>query len=92
MPATESARESPEMQEYFKQNPNYKVAVEQLPKTQPQDTARLIIPNGDRTIGTGLERILVNNEPAEKAFAGVAAQLEKDAQEVKDQVKDAGLS
>ena len=48
------------------------VAVEQLPKTQAQETARLLIPNGDGTIGTGLERILVNNEPAEKVFADVA--------------------
>jgi sn-glycerol 3-phosphate transport system substrate-binding protein len=91
MPATNSAREAQAMQDYFKENPNYKVAVEQLPKTQAQDTARLIIPNGDQTIGTGLERILVNNEPADKVFADVAAQLERDAQEVKDQLKGVGL-
>jgi sn-glycerol 3-phosphate transport system substrate-binding protein len=92
MPATKSAVEAAELQEYFKQNPNYKVAVEQLPKTTPQDTARLFIPNGDQTIGTGLERILVNNEPADKVFADVAQQLERDAQEVKDQIQAVGLS
>jgi sn-glycerol 3-phosphate transport system substrate-binding protein len=92
MPATDSARESPEMQDYFKQNPNFKVAVEQLPKTQPQDTARLIIPNGDQTIGTGLERILTNNEPADKVFADVAAQLNRDAEEVKNQLQGVPLS
>ncbi len=92
MPATKSAREAPEMQQQFTSNPNYKVAVDQLPKTQPQDTARLFIPNGDQTIGTGLERILVNNEPAETVFKGVAEQLKRDAQDVKDQVKDIGLS
>ncbi|MFO7170891.1 MAG: extracellular solute-binding protein [Chloroflexota bacterium] len=92
MPATKSAREAPEMQEYFAQNPNYKVAVEQLPKTQPQDTARLLIPNGDQTIGTGLERILVNNEPADKVFADVATQLERDAEEIKNQLQGVGLS
>jgi sn-glycerol 3-phosphate transport system substrate-binding protein len=80
------------MQDYFKENPNYRVAVEQLPKTQAQDTARLIIPNGDQTIGTGLERILVNNEPADKVFAAVAAQLERDAQEVKDQIQSVPLA
>jgi sn-glycerol 3-phosphate transport system substrate-binding protein len=91
MPATDSAREAPDMQQYFTQNPNYKVAVEQLPKTQPQDTARLLIPNGDQTIGTGLERILVNNEPADKVFADVATQLERDAQEIKNQLQGVGL-
>jgi len=84
MPVTQSARESKEMQDYFKENPNYKVAVEQLPKTQPQDTARLLIPNGDQTIGTGLERILVTNTPAQEAFKNVATQLEDDAKEVKE--------
>ncbi len=92
MPATESARDAAEMQEYFKENPNYKVAVEQLPKTQPQDTARLLIPNGDQTIGTGLERILVKNEPADKVFADVAAQLERDSRDIKEQIKDLQLS
>ena len=91
MPATKSAREAPEMQQFFAQNPNYKVAVDQLPKTQAQDTARLFIPNGDVTIGTGLERILINNEPAETVFKAVAEQLKRDAQEVKNQVKDLGL-
>jgi len=92
MPATDTAGEATEMQQYFTDNPNYKVAVEQLPKTQPQDTARLFIPNGDQTIGTGLERILVSNEPADKVFAEVAAQLERDAQDVKEQIKSVGLS
>ena len=92
MPATKSAREAPEMQQQFTANPNYKVAVDQLPKTQPQDTARLFIPNGDQTIGTGLERILVNNESAAAAFKAVAEQLKRDAQDVKDQIKDLGLS
>lgn len=92
MPATVAARDVGEMQEYFTTNPNYKVAVEQLPKTQPQDTARLIIPNGDQTIGTGLERILVQNEAADKVFGDVANQLEQDADEVRDKIQSIGLS
>jgi sn-glycerol 3-phosphate transport system substrate-binding protein len=91
MPATKSAREAAEMQQLFTANPNYKVAVDQLPKTQPQDTARLFVPNGDQTIGTGLEKIIVNNEPAATAFKGVADQLNRDAADIKDQIKDLGL-
>ncbi|HLL38491.1 MAG TPA: ABC transporter substrate-binding protein [Rubrobacteraceae bacterium] len=85
MPVTKSAQESSEMQSYFQENPNFKVAVDQLPRTQPQDTARTLIPNGDNTIGTGLERILVSNEPAQDVFREVAQQLETDAQDVKEQ-------
>ncbi|CAA9433233.1 MAG: Glycerol-3-phosphate ABC transporter, substrate-binding protein UgpB [uncultured Rubrobacteraceae bacterium] len=85
MPVTKSAQESSEMQSYFQENPNFKVAVDQLPSTQPQDTARTLIPNGDNTIGTGLERIFVSNEPAESVFQEVAQQLETDAQDVREQ-------
>ena len=73
------------MRSYFQENPSYKVAVDQLPRTQPQDTARTLIPNGDPTIGQGLERILVGNEPAQSVFQEVAGQLETDAQDVREQ-------
>jgi sn-glycerol 3-phosphate transport system substrate-binding protein len=86
MPATESARESDEMQRYFRENPNFQVAVEQLPKTRAQDVARTLVPNGDQTIGTGLERLLVRNEDPQSVFADVARQLERDAEEVREQV------
>lgn len=92
MPATKSARDAAEMQQQFTANPNYKVAVDQLPKTQAQDTARLFIPNGDQTIGTGLERILVSNEAPATVFKAVAEQLKRDSQDIKDQVKELGLS
>ena len=91
MPVTKSARESAEMQQYFQKNPNFKVAVDQLPKTQAQEAARLIVPNGDQTIGTGLERIFVRNEPAETVFQDVARQLEQDADDIRDQVEAVGL-
>ena len=64
MPVRKSAVESEEMQAFFAENPNFKTAVDQLPKTQPQDAARVFIPNGDQIIGKGLERITVNNEDA----------------------------
>ena len=87
MPVTKSAQESSEMQSYFQENPNFKVAVDQLPKTQTQDTARTLIPNGDPTIGQGLERILVGNEAVQSVFQEVASQLETDAQDVKEQAE-----
>jgi sn-glycerol 3-phosphate transport system substrate-binding protein len=87
MPVVKEARDSQEMQSYFKENPNFRVAVDQLAKTQPQDLARTIIPNGDTTIGGGLERIYANNDPADRVFANVAQQLERDAEGVRDQAE-----
>jgi sn-glycerol 3-phosphate transport system substrate-binding protein len=84
MPARNSARESEEYQAFLEKNPNNRTAIEQLPKTQPQDTARPWIPNGDQIIGRGWEQILVNNIPAADAFAEVAAILEEEKQPVLD--------
>lgn len=87
MPVVKEARDSQEMQNYFRENPNFRVAVDQLAKTRPQDLARTIIPNGDTTIGGGLERIYANNDPADRVFANVAQQLERDAEGVRDQAE-----
>ena len=44
MPVRKSAIDSEEMQDFFAENPNFKTAVDQLPKTQPQDAARVFDP------------------------------------------------
>ena len=78
MPVRTSAVESDEYQAFLEENPRNQVALEQLPLTQPQDSARVFIPNGDQIIGRGWEQVLVNNVPAADAFAEVAATLEEE--------------
>ena len=85
LPVTESAQESSKMRKYFRENPNFKVAVDQLSKTRTQDYARTFIPNGDPTIAEGLDCILVRNQAPKIVFRDVAIQLETDAQDVKEQ-------
>ncbi|HEU5433348.1 MAG TPA: ABC transporter substrate-binding protein, partial [Thermomicrobiales bacterium] len=82
MPVRKSAIASKAMQDFFAKNPNYKVAVDQLPKTRQQDAARVDIPNGDQIIGKGLAQILINNTPSQQAFDDVAATLTDEAQPV----------
>jgi len=79
MPVRKSAVNSAEMQAYFKEIPNFKTAVDQLPKTRPQDAARVFVPNGDQIIGKGLERIIVTKEDVAKLFADVNKELETGA-------------
>lgn len=86
MPVRTSAIESAEMQSYLDENPTSRVAIEQLPKTQPQDSARVFIPNGDQMLGRGWEQILVQNRPASEVWAEVTAELEPEAEAVKEQV------
>jgi sn-glycerol 3-phosphate transport system substrate-binding protein len=82
MPVRKSAIESEAMQNYFTEFPQFKTAVEQIALTQPQDSARVWVPNGDQIIGAGLERIIVQGDDVETAFADVQATLEKEAEPV----------
>ncbi len=69
-----------------------KVAIEELPKAQPSETARLLVPNGDVTIGTGLGRSFTDNQPADKVFKEVAQQLGRDGEGIKEQVTGPDMS
>ena len=90
MPVRNAALQSPEMQTFYQQHPNFKVTVDQLPKTRPQDSARELVPNGDQIIGKGLERIATNNEQADQVFKDVADQLNTEKQPVLKALKDLG--
>jgi len=82
MPVRKSALESQSMQDYFVEFPQFKTATDQLPLTQPQDSARVFVPNGDQIIGKGLERITVQSEDVATVFADVQAIMEREAQPV----------
>ncbi len=79
MPVRKSALEDPTMIAYFEEFPQFRTAVEQLALTQPQDSARVFIPNGDQIIGSGLERITVQSDDVATAFGDVQAILETEA-------------
>ncbi|MCX2728268.1 extracellular solute-binding protein [Thermomicrobium sp. 4228-Ro] len=87
MPVRKSAIASQEMQQFYQQNPNFKTAVDQLPKTRQQDAARVWIPNGDQIIGKGLERVTVQQEDPAAVFAEVARTLEREARPVVEQLE-----
>ncbi|MEZ4866425.1 MAG: ABC transporter substrate-binding protein [Caldilineaceae bacterium] len=87
MPVRKSAAESDEMKQYYAEFPQFETAVNQLALTQPQDSARVWVPNGDQIIGKGLERITVQNDDVATAFADVQTTLEQEAQPVVESLK-----
>ena len=88
MPVRTSAIESDSMQAFLKENPNNDTAIRQLPKTSPQDSARVFIPNGDQILGRGWEQVLVNNTPAQDAFNAVKDELDQEKEPVLEQIKE----
>jgi sn-glycerol 3-phosphate transport system substrate-binding protein len=87
MPVRKSSKESQTMQAFFAENPNFKVAVDQLPKTRAQDAARVFVRNGDQIIGRGLERVIVKQEAVETVFKEVNAELTTAAKPILDDLK-----
>ena len=81
-----SAATRPAMTEFFKANPQFKTAVDQLAKTQSQDSARVWIPGGDAILGTGLERMVLKNEDAKNVWPDIIKQLDKEAAPIKKQI------
>jgi len=79
MPVRKAAVQSESMQKYFTERPNFRTAVEQLPKTRPQDSARVYVRGGDQIIGKGLERITVAGEDPAKVWMDVKKELEEAA-------------
>jgi sn-glycerol 3-phosphate transport system substrate-binding protein len=86
MPILKSAIAGPEMEEFFVANPTSRTAVEQLPQTKAQDSARAFIPGGDQIISGGISEILINGTDPAEAFAKVAEQLQTEAAPVIEQV------
>jgi len=69
-------------------NPNFKVAVDQLALTKPQDWARTGIPNGDQIIGDGVLRFVVKSDPVDQALKDTAARLEKEGAPIIKQTEE----
>lgn len=86
MPVRLSTAKTESYAKFFTERPQAKTAVDQLPKTRPQDAARVFIPGGDQTIGKGLERIVTGKEDVAKVFAEVQKQLEADGEPVKKDI------
>lgn len=86
MPVRTSAIASEAEQAFLDENPNARTAVEQLPLTQPQDSARVFIPNGDQILGRGWEQILVQTRDVAEVMSEVTAELEPEAEIVLEQL------
>ena len=65
------------MTAFLDKNPNFRTAIEQLPKTKPQNYARVFVPGGDKIIGTGYEKIGLQNADVNDTMADVNKQIQQ---------------
>src|SRR5699024_9770221 len=76
VPVRKDAAEDPEHRAFLDENSAYNVAVEQLPDTRVQDNYRVLLPNGDRTIGDALEKICLTGADIDVTLAETEQQLD----------------
>ncbi|WP_329173836.1 ABC transporter substrate-binding protein [Streptomyces sp. NBC_01477] len=77
MPVVPAAVTTPVLSGLLAEDPNYSTAVKQFPLVRKGDRVRLMVPNANVQIYTGLQRMWSGNTPAETAFSDVAAKLRK---------------
>ena len=58
-----------------KKNPNFRMSLEQLPKTKPQDLVRLIESNAGYMMDVGLQQLYSSNRSVDDVFAHLADRL-----------------
>lgn len=75
MPVRKSAVDDPSEKAYLAKNPDYNVAIQQLPKTRSQDYARVFVPGGGARIGQALDKIVAGGD-----IQSIMTQLNKDTQ------------
>ncbi|WP_431774421.1 ABC transporter substrate-binding protein [Streptomyces cucumeris] len=88
LPVVPAATEAPALASLLKKDPNFSTAVRQLPHTRKGDQVRMMVPNANVQIYTGLQRIWTADTPAREAFEGVALRLRKGVDRHRESIEE----
>lgn len=77
MPVRTTASDLPEQQAFLEENPDFKVAVDQLPTTRSQDYARVFIPGADQRLGGTFESILIQGADVNSELESLQSELQR---------------
>jgi sn-glycerol 3-phosphate transport system substrate-binding protein len=87
LPVIDAAVDEPDLKKRLADDPNFSTAVKQLDIVRKEDEVRLMVPNANILIYTGLQKIWANNTPAKQVFADVAGQLKKATDKVRKNIE-----
>jgi len=88
LPVVTAAQQEPALVDLIAQEPNYGVAIRQLPRARQQDAIRLYGRNANVAIYTGLQQIYADNAAPRDVFRSMARRLESIADEVRRQYEE----
>ncbi|NEE00739.1 ABC transporter substrate-binding protein [Phytoactinopolyspora halotolerans] len=85
LPIVQGAADEPELAKKLDEDPNFSVAVEQLPDAQPSDAIRSYLPNGTDLIIAGIQQIYSSGSAdVQSVFSDVAEELRQGAEDIAD--------
>lgn len=84
MPVVKAAQQEQALVETAEKNPNYRTALNQLPKTKPQDLIRPIVPSAGEMMDTALQKLYSSNESVRDVFGRLDKQLQRKADLIRE--------
>lgn len=75
LPIVKAAQKDSRLVDLVKKNPNYSTSLRQLPKTAPQDLARLVIPDASNFMDNSFETLYSSNASVEDVFGRLAKKM-----------------
>jgi len=68
LPVVKAAQQVPALRRRMREEPNSRTALEQLPKTRPQDLLRTVVPNAGVMLDVALQRLYSSNASVDEEF------------------------
>jgi len=79
LPIVKAAQQDPSLVKLTRENPNFSTALQQLPKTAPQDLVRPLVSNAGYLLDVGLQKLYSSNLSPEFVFGRLQKQLQSRA-------------
>lgn len=76
MPVIKAAQNNPDLVKLTKDDPNFLTALNQLPKTEPQDLVRPLVSSAGEIMDQALQKLYSSNESVEDVFLRLNDQLQ----------------
>ena len=79
LPVVKAAQQDPALVKLTKEDPNFSTALQQLPKTAPQDLVRPLVSNAGYMMDVGLQKLYSSTVSVEAVFGRLQKQLQSRA-------------
>jgi sn-glycerol 3-phosphate transport system substrate-binding protein len=88
LPVVKAAQRDPGLVKLTKDDPNFSTALQQLPRTKPQDLVRPLVSNAGYMMDVGLQKLYSSNLSVEAVFGRLQKQLQSRANLIRESYTD----